>query len=78
MFQRWPRRRFVLIGDSGEKDPEIYGDLARRFPEQVQRIDVRDLKGEGRDSPRMKAAFRDVPPEKWTLISAAEKAPETP
>jgi hypothetical protein len=78
LFQHWPRRRFVLIGDSGEKDPEIYGDLARRFPEQVRRIDVRDMKSEGRDSPRLKAAFRDVPPEKWTLISAAEKATEKP
>src|ERR1051326_6865906 len=26
MLERFPNRRFVLVGDSGEKDPETYGD----------------------------------------------------
>src|SRR5262245_45431454 len=35
LFKAFPRRRFLLIGDSGEHDPEIYGALARRYPHQV-------------------------------------------
>ena len=60
---------FVLVGDSGEKDPEVYGQMARRFPERVVRVLIRDVTGEARDSARMEAAFRDVPPECWELFT---------
>ena len=29
---------FVLIGDSGEQDPEIYAEIVRRFPDRVRAI----------------------------------------
>jgi len=32
IFKDFPARQFLLIGDSGERDPEIYGRLARTFP----------------------------------------------
>jgi len=35
------RQPFVLVGDSGEKDPEIYAALAREFPGRVRRIYIR-------------------------------------
>ncbi len=38
-----PERKFILVGDSGEKDPEIYRFLARRFPSQVTTIAIRNL-----------------------------------
>ncbi len=40
---RFPKRRFILIGDSGEKDPEVYREIQRRFPAQVQEIMIRDV-----------------------------------
>lgn len=43
IFRSLPRRQFVLVGDSGEKDPEIYRFLARRFPDQVRAIAIRNL-----------------------------------
>ena len=43
LLKRMPRRQFVLVGDSGEKDPEIYGFLADRFPEQVAAILIREV-----------------------------------
>jgi hypothetical protein len=43
IFRRLPDRKFILVGDSGEKDPEIYRFLARRFPEQVKAIAIREL-----------------------------------
>lgn len=39
-FQRFPERRFVLIGDSGEKDPEIYSAIRKAFPHQVLGIAI--------------------------------------
>jgi phosphatidate phosphatase APP1 len=43
MIKRMPYRKFLLVGDSGERDPEIYAKLARRFPEQISGIYIRDL-----------------------------------
>jgi phosphatidate phosphatase APP1 len=41
-----PRRQFILVGDSGEKDPEVYRAIQRLFPQQVLRIYIRDVLGE--------------------------------
>jgi phosphatidate phosphatase APP1 len=41
-----PNRRFVLVGDSGEKDPEIFDQIRRTFPEQVKEIIIRDVVNE--------------------------------
>jgi phosphatidate phosphatase APP1 len=50
-----------LVGDSGEIDPEIYGAVARRFPQQVAGILIRRVGGP-RDTPaRYQRAFRGVP-----------------
>ncbi len=43
IVKSFPQRKFILVGDSGEHDPEIYADLARRYPEQVSRVFIRDL-----------------------------------
>jgi len=43
MIKRMPYRKFLLVGDSGERDPEIYAKIARRFPAQVLGILIRDL-----------------------------------
>jgi phosphatidate phosphatase APP1 len=68
LMKRFPQRHFVLVGDSGERDPEIYGELARKFPGQVRRIFIRDVTDEGRDAERYEQAFREVPPESWTIF----------
>lgn len=43
LLQRLPQRRFVLVGDSGERDPEIYRFLAERFPDRVAAILIREI-----------------------------------
>lgn len=39
----FPQRRFVLVGDSGEHDPEIYREIRNRFPRQIEAIWIRDV-----------------------------------
>ena len=34
---------FVLIGDSGEQDPEIYTEILRRFPDRIRVIYIRSV-----------------------------------
>ena len=45
-----PRREFVLVGDSGEKDPEVFREVRKTFGARVRRIIIRDVVGE-RDKP---------------------------
>ena len=64
IVELFPQRRFILVGDSGEKDPEIYGDVARHFPDRVAAIIIRDLPSHRMDEARTKKAFRKIPQEK--------------
>lgn len=46
-----PDLRFVLVGDSGEHDPEIYAETVRRHPGRVLAVLVREVRldpGDGR------------------------------
>ena len=46
-----PQLRFVLIGDSGEKDPEIYAEVVRANPGRIIAVYIREVRldpGDGR------------------------------
>ena len=68
LLRQFPKRRFLLVGDSGERDPEIYGALARQFPAQVHSIFIRDVTGEDAKAVRYEAALKDVPTSKWRVF----------
>jgi hypothetical protein len=76
LMVQFPRRRFLLVGDSGEVDPEVYGEIGRRHPDQVERIFIRDVTGEKRDAPRYGKAFEGLRPETWVLFEDAAELPE--
>lgn len=76
ILERFPERRFVLIGDSGEQDPEIYGQIAREHPEQVVGIFIRNVTSATSDDERFLAAFRDLPNERWELFEDASQISE--
>jgi len=71
ILRTFPQRRFVLVGDSGEKDPETYGVMARKFPKQIAKIFIRDLGGKNSNSYRYSKAFHRVPDSKWRLYQDA-------
>ena len=68
LLRRYPRRRFLLIGDSGEKDPEVYGGIARAFPGQVGRILIRRAPGDRLGEARLAQAFAGLPRERWQVF----------
>src|SRR6188768_3145806 len=45
LLQTYPELPFILIGDSGERDPDIYLETARLHPKRVRAIYIRDLSG---------------------------------
>mmetsp|Transcript_35535 Transcript_35535/g.77899 ORF Transcript_35535/g.77899 Transcript_35535/m.77899 type:complete len:413 (+) Transcript_35535:41-1279(+) len=68
ILDAYPGRTFVLVGDTGEKDPEVYGEICRRYPYQVWRVYLRDA-GEESSSRRFDLAFEKVPRDVWTIFS---------
>ncbi|MCU7852937.1 MAG: DUF2183 domain-containing protein [Candidatus Thiodiazotropha sp. (ex Monitilora ramsayi)] len=69
IFEAWPGRRFILLGDSGEKDPEIYGQIAREFPDRVRHIFIRRVEGADNTTERFDASFSGLSTSRWTLFS---------
>lgn len=43
VLRTYPALPFVLSGDSGEQDPEIYAEVARRFPGRVRAVYIRAM-----------------------------------
>lgn len=44
ILKTYPELPFLLIGDSGERDAEIYLDIARAFPDRIRTIYIRDVR----------------------------------
>ncbi len=44
-IQRFPERSYVLIGDSAERDPELYAHLAEKYQKQIKAIYIRQAPG---------------------------------
>jgi phosphatidate phosphatase APP1 len=43
VFDRYTRLPFLLIGDSGQEDPEIYREIVGLYPERVLAVYIRDV-----------------------------------
>jgi len=71
LLRRFPQRRFVLVGDAGERDPEIYAGLARQHPEQITRVFIRDVTGATPQSERYENLQRGLPAKRWCIFSDA-------
>jgi phosphatidate phosphatase APP1 len=43
LLRTFPELRFVLIGDSGEQDPEIYRAVVNEYPTRIRVIYIRSI-----------------------------------
>jgi phosphatidate phosphatase APP1 len=43
IIEMFPDHKFVLLGDNGQRDPEIYHDITTQFPRQVTAVYIRDI-----------------------------------
>ena len=64
---------FVLIGDSGQHDPEIYARIVREHPGRVLAIYIRNV-SRGRAAPRDRALAGEVAEAGSTLVLAADSS----
>ncbi len=61
LAEELPGVDWVLIGDDGEHDPDIYRDFARAHPEQVAAIALRTTAPAGTPSPETEARVGSIP-----------------
>ena len=71
ILETYPDRTFVLVGDSGEHDPEVYSSLMREFPEKIRRVFIRNVTGETADNERFESLFEGIDNGRWELFEDA-------
>ena len=68
LFESFPQRQFVLVGDSGEADPEVYAEIARNHRDQVRHIFIRRVDGAENSNDRFDSAFAGLTQDLWTIF----------
>lgn len=60
LMLRLPKRHVVLVGDSGERDPEAYSAIVQEFGDRVDAVYIRNVSGEGSGDVRYDKLFRPL------------------
>ncbi|MGI9270723.1 MAG: phosphatidate phosphatase App1 family protein [Woeseiaceae bacterium] len=68
VLANYPGRQFVLVGDSGEQDPEVYAAILQKYPEQILRVYIRNVTQESASNERFTKVFENVDPDLWSLF----------
>lgn len=66
LMTHFPGTKFILVGDSGERDPDVYREIQKRFPDQVQEILIRDVIDDRTNRPERLMGMTIIPVEKAT------------
>ena len=69
IIERYSKHQFIMIGDSGEHDPDVYAEIYRQFPESIKLIQIRAVEGSDLSEKRFSDVFKYVPSEKWKVVS---------
>jgi len=71
LLAQYPRRKVVLVGDSGEMDPVMCAGLLRAHPEQVVKALIREVHP---DAQVGASVFEGLAPERWQVFSDPREA----
>jgi phosphatidate phosphatase APP1 len=74
VLDTYPTLPFLLIGDSGQEDPEIYHELVRLYPNRILAIYIRDVSRSPRRGAAIQALAEDVSAAGSTLVLAEDSA----
>ncbi len=69
IIEQYPQRQFILVGDNGEQDPEVYSQIQQQHPGQIRRILIRNVKQEQASDPRYLALFGHLDETQWQLFT---------
>lgn len=72
LFAFYAQRSFILIGDSGQHDPEIYAEIVRRYGKRVLAVYIRDVSPDDKRDDEVIALAREVSLAGSTLVLAGD------
>jgi phosphatidate phosphatase APP1 len=70
IFDTYPELPFLLVGDSGQEDPEIYTALVRERPGRVKAVYIRNVRPDAARTERIQTLAREVAEAGSTLVLA--------
>jgi phosphatidate phosphatase APP1 len=73
ILELYPQLPFVLIGDSGEKDTDIYRAVALNYPGRIKAIYIRDVRSQQRAT-RVQEVLSSIPGTPTLLVHSYEDA----
>ena len=73
ILKTYPKLTFILIGDSGEYDADIYIDVAKEYPSQVAAIYLRNVKHK-KKMQRVRSLFEDYNQTPFLLVDTSAQA----
>ena len=71
----YPGLEFILIGDSGEQDPEIYSGIVHRFPGRIRAIYIRSVNQDRERLAAIERLIKEVAKTRCQLVLSAEAEP---
>jgi phosphatidate phosphatase APP1 len=74
LLAAYPGLPFVLIGDSGERDPEIYSEVVERHPERIRAIYIRSIDRSERRLSGLEQLIRKVRETRTQFVLAPDSA----
>jgi len=78
LLAAFPQRRFLLVGDSGEIDPEIYALACKKFKDQVAGVYIRELPERQLSEERIEKIQRRLGKTPFHIFCTPEELPEVP
>ena len=75
LLKTYPDLPFILIGDSGEHDPDIYIEIAEEFPDRILAIYLRSVKHKKRMI-RVKGLLENYKTTQVLMVESSEQAIE--
>ena len=72
IIELYPTLPFVLIGDSGQEDPEIYREIVARYPSRILAIYIRNVTPHPARVDRIRALAREVSDARSELLLATD------
>ncbi len=68
IIERYPKHQFILIGDSGEHDPDVYAKIYQLFPKNIKAIQIRAVAGSDLTDQRFEKTFHSIPKSLWQVF----------
>lgn len=63
---------FVLVGDSGQHDPEIYAEVVRAYPDRIAAVYIRDVSGSTTRAGEIETLASEIEEAGSSLVLAAD------